>query len=211
MLQQNSTEKPLRFDQQIIASWIEPGSRVLDLGCGTGNLLFYLKKHKNVVGTGIEMAEEKVEQCIAKGLSVLQGDINEEVEDYKENSFDYVILSQTLQQVYRPAELIQSLTNIGSNVAVSFPNFSYWRSRLQHLFLGCAPKTKQLPFEWYDTPNIRVITLEDFRRFARKLGLTIIREVAINTHYSDLQGRIVKYFPNLMATYGIMVIGKGKR
>lgn len=211
MLPQNNVEKPLRFDQQIIASWITPGSRVLDLGCGTGDLLFHLKTHKNVAGTGIELVEDKVEQCISKGLTVLQGDINEEILDYPGNAFDYVILSQTLQQVYRPDELLRTLVDIGRNVAVSFPNFSYWRSRLQHLLLGHAPKTRQLPFEWYDTPNIRVITLKDFRRFTEKLGISIIREAAISTHHSDLQGTIVHYFPNLLATYGIMLIGKGQR
>lgn len=210
MLPQNKPEKPLRFDQQIIASWISPGSRVLDLGCGTGDLLYHLKMNKHVTGTGIEQVEEKVEQCISKGLTVLQGDISEEVLDYRKASFDYVILSQTLQQVYRPADLLQTLVDIGRNVAVSFPNFSYWRSRLQHLFLGCAPKTRQLPFEWYNTPNIRVITLKDFRRFAEELGISIIQEAAISTHHSDLQGNIVKYFPNLLATYGIMLISKGR-
>lgn len=211
MLPQNKAEKPLRFDQQIIASWIDPGSRVLDLGCGTGDLLYHLKTQKNVSGTGIELVEEKVEQCIAKGLTVLQGDINEEILDYPGNAFDYIILSQTLQQVYRPDELLRTLVAVGRNVAVSFPNFSYWRSRLQHFFLGNAPKTKQLPFEWYDTPNIRVITLKDFRRFARELDIVVIREAAISTPHSDLQGKTVKYFPNLMATYGIMLISKGLR
>jgi methionine biosynthesis protein MetW len=206
----NQPEKPLRFDQQIIAAWIEPGSRVIDLGCGTGDLLHYLKRHKNIRGTGIEQNEAKVEQCISKGLTVLQGDINEEILDYPENAFDYVILSQTLQQVYRPDDLLRKLILVGRQVVVSFPNFSYWRSRLQLLLSGRAPKTRQLPFEWYDTPNIRVITLKDFREFAGRLEISILREAAINTHHSDLQGKIVRFLPNLLATYGIMLIGRTK-
>jgi methionine biosynthesis protein MetW len=144
----------MRFDLQIIASWIEPGSKVLDLGCGEGDLLYFLKKKKQVVGTGIERVEAKVAHCIERGLSVLQGDINEEVLDYPDDTFDYIILSQTLQQVYEPGKLIQSLLRIGKKGIVSFPNFSHWRVRLQLLITGYAPITKQLPYEWYDTPNM---------------------------------------------------------
>ena len=198
----------IRFDLQIIASWIEPGSKVLDLGCGGGDLLYFLKKHKRVDGTGIERVEAKVAQCIEKGLSVLQGDINEEVLDYPDNTFDYVIVSQTLQQVYEPDKLIQSLLRIGKRGIVSFPNFSHWGIRLQLLRTGYAPITKQLPYEWYDTPNIRVITLKDFRKFSKDVGFKILKEVAINTNSHDRHGNIVTFLPNLRATYGIFLIGK---
>ncbi len=198
----------IRFDLQIVASWIEPGSKVLDLGCGTGDLLYFLKKHKQVDGTGIERAEAKVAQCIEKGLSVLQGDINEEILDYPDNTFDYVIVSQTLQQVYEPDKLIQSLLRIGKKGIVSFPNFSHWGIRLQLLRTGYAPITKQLPYEWYDTPNIRVITLKDFRKFSRDVGFKILKEVAINSNSHDRYGNIVTFLPNLRATYGIFLIGK---
>ena len=199
----------MRFDLQIIASWIEPGSKVMDLGCGEGDLLYFLKKNKGVEGTGIEQAEAKVVQCIEKGLSVLQGDINEEVADYPDNTFDYVILSQTLQQVYEPAGLIQSLLRIGRKGIVSFPNFSHWRVRFQLLTSGYAPVTKQLPYDWHNTPNIRVITLRDFRKFSRDVGFHIFREAAINTNSEDRLGTIVEFIPNLRATYGIFMIGKG--
>ncbi|MBL7211798.1 MAG: methionine biosynthesis protein MetW [Desulfobacteraceae bacterium] len=199
----------MRFDLQIIASWIEPGSKVLDLGCGEGDLLYFLKKNKEVDGIGIEQAEAKVVQCIEKGLSVLQGDINEEVADYPDNTFDYVILSQTLQQVYEPAGLIQSLLRIGRKGIVSFPNFSHWRVRFQLLTSGYAPVTKQLPYDWHNTPNIRVITLRDFRKFSRDVGFHIFREAAINTNSEDRLGAIVEFIPNLRATYGIFMIGKG--
>ena len=199
----------MRFDLRIIASWIEPGSKVLDLGCGEGDLLYFLRGNKKVDGTGIEQVEAKVVQCIEKGLSVLQGDINEEVMDYPDNTFDYVILSQTLQQVYEPAELIQSLLRIGRKGIVSFPNFSHWRVRLQLLTTGYAPITKQLPYDWHNTPNIRVITLRDFRKFSRDVGFQILREVAINTNSEDKVGNIVEFLPNLRATYGIFLIGRG--
>jgi len=198
----------IRFDLQIIASWIEPGSKVLDLGCGGGDLLYFLKTHKQVECTGIERAEAKVAQCIEKGLSVLQGDINEEVLDYPDHTFDYVIVSQTLQQVYEPDKLIQSLLRIGKRGIVSFPNFSHWGIRLQLLRTGYAPITRQLPYEWYDTPNIRVITIKDFRKFSRDVGFKILKEVAINTNSHDRHGNIVTFLPNLRATYGIFLIGK---
>jgi methionine biosynthesis protein MetW len=200
----------MRFDLQIIASWIEPGSKVLDLGCGEGDLLYFLKKKKQVVGTGIERVEAKVAHCIERGLSVLQGDINEEVLDYPDDTFDYIILSQTLQQVYEPGKLIQSLLRIGKKGIVSFPNFSHWRVRLQLLITGYAPITKQLPYEWYDTPNIRVITMKDFRKFSREVGFSIMKEVAINSRNHDRRGDTIQFLPTLRATYGIFLIGKGK-
>lgn len=198
----------LRFDLGIIASWIKPGSRVLDLGCGRGDLLAWLKKHKEIQGTGIEQDKDKAATCIARGLSVLQGDLKEEVRDYPDDCFDVVILSQTLQQVYRPDELLKSLARIGKQVIVSFPNFSHLSIRLQLLFKGRAPKSQQLPFSWYDTPNIRVITLEDFRKFSKDVGYTIVKECAINTHDQDRRGSIVSFLSNLRATYGVFLIEK---
>jgi len=199
----------MRYDLQIIASWIEPGSRVLDLGCGEGDLLKYLINYKNVNGSGIEHDEGKVTECIAQGLSVLQGDINEEVLDYSDNTYDYVILSQTLQQVYEPHTLIRSMMRVAKKGIVSFPNFSHWKCRLQLLATGFAPVTRQLPYEWYNTPNIRVITIKDFRKFANGIGFRILKEVAINTQSKNRYGRMIKIFPNLRATYGVYLIGNG--
>ena len=200
----------MRYDLQIIASWIETRTRVIDLGCGEGNLLKYLITRKQVIGTGIERNEAKVADCIAKGLSVLQGDINEEVLDYPDNTFDYVILSQTLQQVYEPAALIRSMLRVGKKCIVSFPNFSHWGPRLQLLLSGYAPVTTQLPYEWYNTPNIRVITIKDFRKFIHEVGFNILKEVAIDTHSADRHGKAIRFFPNLRATYGIFLIGNGQ-
>lgn len=200
----------IRFDLQVIADWIEPGSRVLDLGCGKGDLLAWLTANKQIVGTGIERDKEKAAYCIARGLSVLQGDLSDEVDDYPDKSFDYVILSQTLQQIFEPAQLLYSLSRIGRRVIVSFPNFSHYSIRLQLLFLGRAPKNDQLPYSWYDTPNIRVITISDFQQFARDVGYTIVKEIAINTNSANSSGVIVRYFPNLRATYGIFIIEKSR-
>ena len=197
----------MRFDLQIIGSWVQPGWKILDLGCGEGNLLSFLKQRKQISGTGIERDEAKVSSCIAKGLSVLQGDINDEVTDYADNTFDCVILSQTLQQVYDPSRLITEMLRIGRMGIVSFPNFSHWRIRLQLLTTGRAPVSRELPYQWYDTPNIRVITLKDFRHFAKEAGFDILKEVAISTYHHDSHGRIIRFLPDLLATYGIFLLG----
>lgn len=198
----------MRYDLQIMASWIEDGSRILDLGCGNGELLEWLSTNRSARGTGIENNKEKAAKCIARGLSVLQGDLNVEVDDYPDKSFDYVILSQTLQQVYEPARLLYSLARIGRRVIVSFPNFSHYSIRLQLLLKGIAPKNEQLPYSWYDTPNIRVITLDDFRKFSHDVGYRIVKEAAINTDHHDDTGKIIRYLTNLRATYGIFLIEK---
>ena len=198
----------IRFDLRIISAMIDPGSRVLDLGCGNGDLLAWLAAGKKVIGTGIEQDKEKAAHCISRGLSVLQGDLNEEVEDYPDCSFDYVILSQTLQQVFEPARLLRSLARIGRKVIVSFPNFSHYSIRLQLLCKGAAPKNDQLPYSWYDSPNIRVITLKDFRKFSRDVGYNILKEISISTNPANSEGSIIRYFPDIRATYGIYIIEK---
>lgn len=198
----------IRFDLKIIESMIPSGSRVLDLGCGNGELLAWLTTHKKVIATGIEQDNAKAASCISRGLSVLQGDFNEEVDDYPDCSFDYAILSQTLQQVFEPARLLYSLARISRKVIVSFPNFSHYLNRLQLLSKGTAPKNDQLPYSWYDSPNIRVITLKDFRKFSRDVGYNIIKEIAVSTTPSNCDGKVIRYFTNFRATYGIYIIEK---
>lgn len=201
----------IRFDLRIISSEIREGSRVLDLGCGNGDLLAWLAANKGVEGTGIEQNKERAAHCISRGLSVLQGDLSEEVEDYPDCCFDYVILSQTLQQVFEPAALLYSLARIGRKVIVSFPNFSHYSNRLQLLFKGVAPKNDQLPYSWYDSPNIRVITVRDFKKFARDVGYNITKEILINTNPANSDGHVIHNFTNLRATYGIYIIEKERR
>ncbi|WP_457552525.1 methionine biosynthesis protein MetW [Desulfobacula sp.] len=200
--------EPLRYDLKIIASWIKPGSKVLGMGCGEGDLLYWLKKEKNVRERGIEIQESKVIKCIEKGVSVLQGDINEEMADYPDNAFDYAICSQTLQQVYEPSNLIQSMMRVAKKGVVSFPNFGHIKVRLHLAFTGCAPVTKELPYSWHDTPNIRVLSLNDFQKFSDQVGFKVLKRAAINTKSNQGHGKKVTFFPNLFATYGIFLIGK---
>ena len=199
---------PLRYDLKIIASWIKPGSKVLGLGCGEGDLLYWLKTEKNVRERGIEIEESKVAKCIEKGISVLQGDINEEIRDYPDNAFDFAICSQTLQQVYDPSTIIQSMMRVAKMGVVSFPNFGHIKVRMQLLLSGRAPITKELPYSWHDTPNIRVLSLNDFQKFSRQIGFKILKKAAINTKNNQLQGKMITFLPNLFATYGIFLIGR---
>jgi len=198
----------MRFDLQIIASLVEEKSRVLDLGCGQGNILEFLQLNKQVEGYGIEIDEDKVVAGIERGLPILRGDINEETQDYADNTFDYVILSQTLQQVYNPENVIKEMLRIGKKGIVSFPCFNHVSIKLQLLFASKAPVTEELPYEWYDTPNIRVVTLKDFRIFCAKHKIKILKELAISSHHKASTEKMVKFFPNWRSRYGIFLISR---
>ena len=196
----------MRFDLQIIASLVADNSRVLDLGCGKGELLKHLADHKHVRGMGIEIDEHEVIECVEKGLTVLHGDINRETRDFADSSFDYVILSQTLQQVYDPEKVINEMLRVGRTGIVSFPCFSHLSIKLQVLFKSRAPMTRELPYEWYNSPNIRVITLRDFRIFCAGQGIRIKKEIAISSHHRDESGTIVGFLPDWFAKYGIFAL-----
>lgn len=198
----------MRFDLQIIASFVEEKSRVLDLGCGKGNLLEFLKLNKQVEGYGIEIDEDKVIAGIERGLPILRGDISEETQDYADDTFDYVFLSLTLQQVYNPKNVIKEMLRIGKKGIVSFPCFNHVSIKLQLLFTSKAPVTKELPYEWYDTPNIRVVTLKDFQIFCAKHKIKILKELAISSHHRETTGKIVRFFPNWRARYGIFLLSR---
>ena len=198
-----------RIDHSVILGFVSTGAKVLDLGCGDGSLLEKLVRQRGVTGRGIEISEEGVRSCIAKGLTVMQGDIDKGLRDYPDNSFDYVVLNQTLQAVKKPDVVLSEILRVGKKGIVGFPNFAYWKMRFYLFVYGRMPKTEFLPYEWYDTPNIRVITLKDFRKFTRAQGCRVLKEVAINTHHHDTRGHIIHYFPNWRATYGIFLIGKG--
>lgn len=201
----------MRFDLRTIASWISPESRVLDLGCGAGELMKFLQEEKGVKGTGIEIDEDKVAEGIISGITIIHGDIYEEIQDFQDSSFDYVIMSQTLQQVLKPVMLLKEMLRVGKTGIVSFPNFSHYKNRLYLFFKGRAPISRELPYEWFDTPNIRVIPLKDFQRFCRQFGFLVLKEIAISTHHHDEKGREVKCFPNLFATYGIYMLAKKEK
>jgi methionine biosynthesis protein MetW len=198
-------EQGLRFDLGVVASWIEPGSRVLDLGCSNGNLLRHLRDAKNVRGLGIEHDENEVVACVAQGLSVIHGDINRELQGFPDHAFDYVVVSQTLQQAFAPTELIREMLRVGRLGIVSFPNFCCLRIRLQMAFSGHVPVTPELPYQWYNTPNIRVLSLADFRTYARAVPFAIRRSLAVDPS-SDGSMREVRFWPNLLASYGIFMI-----
>ncbi len=165
--------KGIRVDLQLIADMIEPGSRVLDIGCGNGALLEYLSHEKQVDGRGIEISTQGVQACVSAGLSVVQGDVETDLKNYPDNAFDYVILSQTLQAMMAPKTMLEQMTRIGKHVIVSLPNFAYWRVRLFIMFKGRMPVSENLPYEWYDTPNIHFCTIRDFVELAKDMGLTI--------------------------------------
>uniref|UniRef100_A0A7C4EIL8 Methionine biosynthesis protein MetW n=1 Tax=Fundidesulfovibrio putealis TaxID=270496 RepID=A0A7C4EIL8_9BACT len=196
----------MRYDLDLVASWIDAGSRVLDLGCGQGELLNYLHATKGVRGVGVEQDEAKACQAIAAGVSVLQGDMVREIRDFPDGKFDFVVLSQTLQQVQEPVELLGQMLRVGRRGIVSFPNFAHWRNRCQIFFQGRAPVTPELPYEWYDTPNIRVITIRDFTRFCNRHGIAVRQGVAVKTDPVSRTGLVLNWLPNLRANYGIFLL-----
>ncbi|MBI4804996.1 MAG: methionine biosynthesis protein MetW [Desulfovibrio sp.] len=198
----------MRYDLDLIASWITPGSRVLDLGCGKGELLEFLHETKQVRGFGVEQDESNAAAGISRGVSILQGDLSQEVGDYPDNAFDFVVLSQTLQQVPEPLKLLQKILRVGRKAVVSFPNFAHWRNRCQLFFQGQAPVTPELPYDWHDTPNIRVITFKDFSRFCTRHLITVHEAVAIKTGPSSRSGLVITRLPNLLANYGIFLLSK---
>lgn len=177
--------KAIRVDLQLIADMIEPGTRVLDVGCGNGDLLEYLWRTKQVDGRGIEISTQGVQACVSAGLSVVQGDVEKDLCNYPDGAFDYVILSQTVQAMMDPKGVIEQAMRIGKRAVVSLPNFAYWRLRLYVMFKGRMPVSENLPYEWYDTPNIHFCTIRDFVRLTRHMGLTIERSLFLDEEGSS--------------------------
>jgi methionine biosynthesis protein MetW len=171
----------LRVDLMVVAGMVEDGSRVLDIGCEDGALLRYLAEYKNVDARGVEISQSGVNLCVAQGLAVVQGDADKDLYDYPDGAFDYAILSQTLQATHNPRKVLEELLRIGHRAIVSFPNFGYWRVRLQLLLHGRMPVTHGLPQAWYETPNIHLCTIRDFVMLCRELGITIERRLTV-TH-----------------------------
>ena len=171
-----------RIDFQVIADLVAPGSRVLDIGSGDGALLELLQSRRQVDGRGIELSQQGVNECVARGLSVIQGDADHDLVYYPDESFDYVILSQTIQATHNPKLVLKELLRIGRHAIVSFPNFGHWRVRFALLFGGRMPVTSDLPYSWYDTPNIHFCTLQDFVALTDELGATIERAEALNAN-----------------------------
>lgn len=193
-----------RVDYQLVESLIEPSATVLDVGCGDGELLARLRHDKRIDGRGIEREQDLVLGCVCKRLSIIQYDIERGLGSYADKSFDYAILSQTVQTIRDPERVLRELLRVGRTVIVSFPNFAHWRSRMQLVFRGKAPVTRQLPFGWHDTPNIHCLSLKDFDEFCEHLGATIERRVPlVKTRPSP-----VRLWPNLLAEQAVYVIRK---
>lgn len=187
----------LRADLKIIAEWIRPGSRVLDLGCGSGKLLAYLQEHHGVTGYGLEIDPDKIVQCIKRGVNVIHADLDDEngLTYFDNNSFDIVIMTQALQVVRRPDFLLEEMLRIGNQGIVTFPNFGYWRTRLA-LARGRMPMTKHLPTAWYNTENIHLCTVEDFEALCAEKGFSIRQRMVMSSHHSSNTG--TRLLPNLL-------------
>ena len=193
-----------RIDYELIESLIEPNSRVLDIGCGDGELLANLAADKNIKGEGIELDQKLVLTCVNRGLSIIQHDIERGLGDYADKSFDYVILSQTVQTLKNPEKVFKELLRVGKKVIVSFPNFAHWQSRIQLFFQGKAPVTKHLPFGWHNSPNIHFLSIKDFDKFCKKLGVKVEKKIPLTkTHL-----RPVRLASNLFAEQVIYVTSK---
>ena len=189
-----------RSDFEIISGLVEPGSKVLDLGCGDGELLAWLAENKQVMARGVEIEAAKVQRCIAQGLSVFQGDIDTGLADYPAQCFDFVILSQTLQETYRPLNVLQEMLRVGRRAIVAFPNFGHWQMRLAMLLTGRAPKTKVFPHQWYDSPNIHFLTVQDFEDLIVAEDLIVERRIFLHGSSS------IRAFPNLLADVAIYLV-----
>jgi len=200
----------LRRDLRLIADMIEPGARVLDIGCGDGALLAYLAREKEVDARGIELSQSGVNAGVRHGLSVIQGDADRDLEAFPDGAFDVVVLSQTLQATRQPRQVLEELVRIGRQAIVSFPNFGFWRIRLRLLLRGRMPATELLHNSWYDTPNIHLCTIRDFVALCDELGVRIERSLTLDRHgrpYSlDPRGSLA----NLLAEQGVFVLS-GKR
>jgi len=199
----------IRVDLQVIADMIEPGSRVLDVGCGDGALLDYLVHIKGVDGRGVELSMAGVHTCVSRGLSVIQGDADTDLKDYPPGAFDYVVLSQTLQAMRAPRTVLEDLARIGKRAIVSFPNFGYWRVRLSLLWTGRMPVTESLGYQWWETPNIHFCTILDFVDLCRAMGIVIERSLILD-RYDRVRGSGFGARANLIGAQGVFQLRRAE-
>lgn len=197
----------IHINYSVITETVEKGSKVLDLGCGEGKLLKMLVEEKNCQGTGVDINQNNVIEAIQKGLSVVQGDIDKGLSEFVENEYDYVILNQTLQSTSKPDFVIEEMLRVGKKVVVSFPNFGYWRVRFYLFFKGKMPKSKMLPYTWYDTPNIHLLTVNDFFEFCKDRDIKITKQVYIKRGKIS-KNPFTKFLTNLLCEEALFIIQK---
>ena len=198
----------MKSEYKIIADIITENTRVLDVGCDDGSLMEFLKEKKNVDIRGIEISKEKVQTCISKGLTVIEGDAEFDLKQFPDKSFEYVVLGQTLQAFINPEIVIKELLRVGNKAILTIPNFGHWKVRLNLLFQGTMPVTKTLPNEWYNTPNIHMCTIKDFFKFSNTINFKIFKSLALmNKNVSTINNSNL-YFKNLFCELGIFLIEK---
>ena len=198
----------MKNEFQVIADLIEKDNKVLDVGCADGTLMKFLKDNKNINIRGLEISKEKVQTCISKGLTVIEGDAEFDLKQFPNKSFDYVILGQTLQAFINPEIVIKELLRVGKKAIVTIPNFGHWRVRLNLLTKGTMPVTKTLPNDWYNTPNIHMCTIKDFVKFSKTINFKIYKSLALmNKNVSNINNSNLS-FKNLFAELGIFLIEK---
>ena len=196
----------MKNEFNVIADLIEKDKKVLDVGCADGTLMKFLKDNKNIDIRGLEISKEKVQECIAKGLTVIEGNAEKDLKQFPDKSFDYVILSQTLQAFLNPERVISNLLRVGKKAIVTIPNFGYWKVRLELLIKGTMPVTKNLPYEWHNTPNLHMCTIKDFFIFCEKRNVKIVKSLALNQEkISEISFKNLKY-KNIISELGIFII-----
>ena len=200
--------KNLRKDLFVISKLINDKEKILDVGCGSGNLLDFLLKTKKAICRGIEISQSGVNDCVKKGLSVIQGDANYDLDDYPDDAFSTVILSQTIQAMIFPDKVIKNLIRIGRRAIISFPNFGYWKVRKDLMFKGKMPKNDILPYEWFDTPNIHLCSSIDFQIFCKNNNIKIEKFMCLSEQGTEMQ---TNYFSNLLAYQVIFCVSKKKK
>ena len=198
----------MKHEFKIIADLIENNSRVIDVGCGDGVLMDFLKKNKNIDVRGLEISKEKVQKCISKGLTVIEGNAESDLQQFPDHSFDYAILSQTLQAFLNPEIVINELLRVGKKAIVTIPNFGYWKVRFHLLFRGTMPITETLPDQWYNTANLHMCTIKDFFNFSKEKNFKIKNSLALSKEEVSIIKASNLNFKNFVADLGIFIIEK---
>ena len=198
----------MKKEFQIISELVKNNSRVLDVGCGDGILMKYLKENKNVDSRGLEISKEKVQMCIAEGLAVIDGNAEDDLKQFPDLSFEYAILGQTLQAFYKPEKVIDDLLRVSKKAIITIPNFGYWKIRIHLLLKGTMPVNKHLPNEWYNTPNLHMCTIKDFVNFCNKKNINLVRSIALHEEtVSEINNKNLNV-KNLFSELGIFLVEK---